>query len=140
MRSLIVAVFVSFVNVTTAFAEVFDTDWKMMNVKEFEDLQISGKDVRVNNFIVSQGTNFMYGKAQVLELSVSAINRSTERRNVSIQIIGLKSDGKPAFAMSAEPNFSMVQPGKSEDIKRRILINGNPITDAAQYLVRIIIN
>jgi hypothetical protein len=114
------------------------------NPDELFNLSIQDGGVRVNNFSLSEGPDFMSGGAPKIQFSASASNRTTSNAMMSIEVFGVqKLTGQDnsgynsiSFVVSAAPLFGMLSAGKSGDISDSIHTTAGTLAKVEEVCVR----
>lgn len=119
-------------------ARAFDSGWVRLTPEELFDYQISRQGVRINNFNLAEKGAFLAKGLTVLKLSFSAANRRQKPVQFSVQLVGLDDKNSLAFALTAEPSFSQVSAGKTEQVQSDIYVPPGELKKAEAFLLRVV--
>lgn len=135
----IAALILSAVAATGATAQASEVgEWHCATLKDALAISIDDGKVRVNNVLLSREKDFMSG-APIVSISASITNYSERKAAASIEIVSFKSDNPSAtdFAISAQPDFGMIGPSKSDTLKRSILLSSDTIQSSQPACIRV---
>ncbi len=108
--AIVCAVFVA--NPGSAQVVVDENGWFCGTTKDWETASSNTNvGVAFNNFYFGEEDSFSAESLLVLKIEFSAINRGTGSYRMNSQFIGWDSDGNPTFAVSASPDFDMLNLG-----------------------------
>jgi hypothetical protein len=110
-----------FLNVSTAHSETFEFDWESIPIANLPSKTFQFGDLVINNCMVSQKPNMMYGNNQVIRVECSARNGSDKVAILTLQIFGLDKESKITFATSINPMMGRVVASKVEQMSQNIV-------------------
>lgn len=136
MRKWIVAAALAASTAPTVAQEAKLGEWACGPESMLLDYQISRGDVRINNFSISE-RDALLGKGKVVQFTFSVANRSAAAVQIDAQVIGLGDDGKPVFAVVAEPMMTMANAGQTSEASGDAFVQPGDLKRTTSFCLRV---
>src|SRR4051812_40648126 len=123
-----------------AQAQRFDSGWRRIAPDALSDLELSGGDVRVNNFIVAPEKE-PQARQQPDQLatymfSLSTVKRAAGPRSAFIQIVGVTAERLPTVSSIVAINFGETETNRLRTDSHRFPAFPKEVGTATDYFVR----
>jgi hypothetical protein len=106
--------------------------------KDFGSLELATTDVKLNNFNISESSNFMTPKGwKNVEVQLSAKNLTGDSVTLQLQVVGLDAAGVVLWATKAEPMMGMLGEDKLEEVKGDALVKSGALKKTAKIIVHV---
>jgi hypothetical protein len=123
-----------------AQAQQFDSGWQIVDAKDLPDVEYSGAGVRVNNLLIAQVEAPKSGdRMGSYTFSASTVKRTPGRRSVRIELVGMRSDGKPSVVSVIAVNIYDEAPNKSSSDQHRFLAIPAEVNDTQRFMIRVVV-
>lgn len=124
----------------TAFAQLYDSGWRIVEADALSDLELTGAGVKINNLIITEsGTRKPDQPLGTYEFAASALKRAAGRRDVRVELVGFKADKTPTIVSVVVINIYDEQTNKSATSQHRFVANPTEVAETKTYFIRALI-
>jgi hypothetical protein len=139
MRKVLLAAVVAFSSMG-ATAREFDSGWSRIAPGDLSNLELSGGGVRLNNFVVARADRPRGDQPMAnYTFSATALKRVEGRRNVRVELVGMKADDTPTITSSIVFNIVNEQPNRTAVNRHRFVAHPGEIEATTSYLIRVLV-
>jgi len=125
---------------TIAFAQQYDSGWRIVEADALPDLELSGGGIKVNNLLVAEsGSRTPDQRLATYEFSVSALKRAPGRRDIRVELFGLTADKTPTIMSAVVINIYDEQANKSSTNTHRFVAKPQEVKDTSTYFIRVLV-